>query len=84
MLDVVEAARRAAGEPLQLRIGLHTGGLVAGVIGTYKFAYDVWSDAVNTAKRMETYSLPGRIHVSAATRVALGEIPVRAARIARG
>jgi adenylate cyclase len=73
MLDVVEAARRTVGEPLQLRIGLHTGGLVAGVIGTSKFAYDVWGDAVNTAKRMETYSLPGRIHVSAATRVALGD-----------
>jgi class 3 adenylate cyclase len=73
MLDIVEAARRAVGEPLQLRIGLHTGGLVAGVIGTYKFAYDVWGDAVNTAKRMETYSLPGRIHVSASTRVALGD-----------
>ena len=73
MLDIVEAARRAVGEPLQLRIGLHTGGLIAGVIGTYKFAYDVWGDAVNTAKRMETYSLPGRIHVSASTRVALGD-----------
>ena len=73
MLDIVEAARRAVGEPLHLRIGLHTGGLVAGVIGTYKFAYDVWGDAVNTAKRMETYSLPGRIHVSASTRVALGD-----------
>jgi adenylate cyclase len=72
MLDIVEEAGRAVGEPLQLRIGLHTGGLVAGVIGTYKFAYDVWGDAVNTAKRMETYSLPGRVHVSAATRVALG------------
>lgn len=73
MLDIVEEARRAVGEPLQLRIGLHTGGLVAGVIGTYKFAYDVWGDAVNTAKRMETYGLPGRVHISAATRVALGD-----------
>ena len=73
MLDIVEEARRGVGEPLQLRIGLHTGGLVAGVIGTHKFAYDVWGDAVNTAKRMETYSLPGRVHVSAATRVALGD-----------
>jgi adenylate cyclase len=73
MLDIVEEARRGVGEPLQLRIGLHTGGLVAGVIGTHKFAYDVWGDAVNTAKRMETYSLPGRVHISAATRVALGD-----------
>jgi adenylate cyclase len=42
------------------------------VIGTHKFVYDVWGDTVNTAKRMETYGLPGRIHVSAATRHILG------------
>ena len=51
-------------ETVQLRIGLHSGELVAGVIGTHKFVYDVWGDTVNTAKRMETYGLPGRIHVS--------------------
>ena len=73
MLDAVEAARCAVGEPLQLRIGLHTGPLVAGVIGTHKFAYDVWGDTVNTAKRMESYGLPGRVHVSATTRRALGD-----------
>jgi class 3 adenylate cyclase len=46
--------------------------MVAGVLGTHKVAFDVWGDAVNTAKRMETYGLPGRVHVSAATRQALG------------
>jgi adenylate cyclase len=73
MLEGVEAARRAVGEPLQLRIGLNTGALVAGVIGTHKFAYDVWGDTVNTAKRMESCGLPGHVHVSAATRQALGD-----------
>jgi adenylate cyclase len=73
MLDAVEAARDAVGQPLQLRIGLHTGELVAGVIGTRKFAYDVWGDAVNTAKRMESAGLPGRVHVSAATRQSLSD-----------
>jgi adenylate cyclase len=73
MLDAVEAARCAVGEPLQLRIGLNTGALVAGVIGTHKFAYDVWGDTVNTAKRMESYGLPGHVHVSAATRQVLGD-----------
>jgi class 3 adenylate cyclase len=73
MLDSVEAMRRDVGEPLHLRIGLHTGALVAGVIGSHKFAYDVWGDTVNTAKRMESYGLPGRVHVSVATRKALGE-----------
>jgi adenylate cyclase len=72
MLEATEVARRMVGKPLQLRIGLHTGALVAGVIGSHKFAYDVWGDTVNTAKRMESYGLPGRIHVSATTRQALG------------
>ena len=43
------------------------------MLGTHKIAYDVWGDAVNTAKRMESYGLPGQIHVSAATRRALGD-----------
>ena len=73
MLSAVEDTRHAVGRPLQLRIGLHTGELVAGVIGTRKLAYDVWGDAVNTAKRMESYGLPGRVHISATIRQALGE-----------
>jgi adenylate cyclase len=69
-------ATRAMGElgrKLQLRIGIHSGPLVAGVIGTHKFVYDVWGDTVNTASRMEKYGEPGRIHVSAATRALLGD-----------
>jgi class 3 adenylate cyclase len=73
MLEITETAGRAFDGRLQLRIGIHTGGpIVAGVLGTHKVAFDIWGDAVNTAKRMETYGLPGRIHVSAATRHALG------------
>ncbi len=56
------------GEPLRLRIGINTGGpVVAAVIGTKKFAYDVWGDTVNIASRMETQGEPGRIQVTAAT-----------------
>jgi adenylate cyclase len=73
MLDAVDTAGRIVGERLQLRIGLNTGALIAGVLGTHKFVYDVWGDTVNTAKRMESYGLPGRVHVSAATRQALGD-----------
>jgi adenylate cyclase len=73
MLDAVDTSGRMLGEPLRLRIGLNTGALIAGVLGTHKFVYDVWGDTVNTAKRMESYGLPGRIHVSAATRRALGD-----------
>ena len=49
------------------RLGLHTGELIAGVVGTKKFAYDVWGDAVNLAARMETNSEAGKINISAAT-----------------
>ncbi|HJU15986.1 MAG TPA: adenylate/guanylate cyclase domain-containing protein [Stellaceae bacterium] len=73
MRDTAAAARRIVGETLELRIGIHTGALVAGVIGTHKFAYDVWGDTVNTASRMENLGLPGHIHISAATRAALGD-----------
>jgi class 3 adenylate cyclase len=72
MLDAIETAGQTAREPLQLRIGLNTGALTAGVLGTHKFVYDVWGDTVNIAKRMESYGLSGRVHVSAATRKALG------------
>lgn len=49
----------------QIRIGLHAGPIVAGVVGVSKFAYDVWGDTVNMTSRLETTSEPGRIHVSA-------------------
>ena len=56
------------GEPLCLRIGINSGGpVVAAVIGTKKFAYDVWGDTVNIACRMENHGLPGRIQVTEAT-----------------
>ena len=74
MLEIVERAGHSIDKKLQLRIGIHTGGpIVAGVLGTHKIAYDVWGDTVNTAKRMESYGLPGRVHVSAKTRRLLGD-----------
>ena len=57
--------------PLQVGIGIHTGPVVAGIIGHHKFIYDVWGDTVNVASRLEANGLPGRIQVSEAARLAL-------------
>jgi len=51
----------------QLRIGIHTGSVTAGVVGNKKFAYDIWGDAVNTASRMESSGEAGKINISGAT-----------------
>jgi adenylate cyclase len=69
----MRAAVEAAGAPWQIRIGLHSGPVVAGVIGTSKFVYDLWGDAVNVASRLETAAPPGRIQVSEQVATALGD-----------
>jgi class 3 adenylate cyclase len=59
--------------PFTIRVGLHSGPVMAGVIGTRKFAYDVWGDTVNIAARMEGASEPNRVLASAASVKALGD-----------
>jgi adenylate cyclase len=72
---LLEAARRVGrrhGLDLGMRIGVATGPVLAGVIGRAKVTYDVWGDTVNLAARLEACGEPGRIHLSAMTRTALG------------
>jgi len=64
MQQEILAFERTCDEPFQLRIGINTGPVVAGVIGTQKFTYDLWGDAVNVAARMEAQGTAGKIQVT--------------------
>jgi class 3 adenylate cyclase len=60
--------RVKAGLPaFQMRVGIHTGPVVAGIVGTHKFQYDIWGDTVNTASRMESSGTVGEVNISEAT-----------------
>jgi adenylate cyclase len=75
-LDMVAALDRfdeRSGSALQVRIGIATGAVVAGVIGKRMYVYDVWGDAVNTASRMESHGVAGRVQVAESTRRLLGD-----------
>jgi adenylate cyclase len=67
MLDAAAQIYNLHGHSLSIRVGIASGPVVAGVVGTKKFFYDVWGDTVNVASRMESSGLPGRIQVSMET-----------------
>jgi len=72
-LAMREEIGRIADGKLALRIGLHAGAVVAGVIGVSKYSYDLWGDTVNTASRMESHGAPGAIHATADFRAFAGD-----------
>jgi class 3 adenylate cyclase len=73
MMDALDAYNKRSGHSLQMRIGINSGAVVAGVIGKRKFIYDLWGDTVNTASRMESHGVAGRIQITDTTRQRLGE-----------
>jgi class 3 adenylate cyclase len=71
MLAFIEEYKKTkhalSGDGLNLRVGIHTGPVTAGVVGKSKFQFDIWGDSVNLASRMETNSEPGKINISSTT-----------------
>jgi predicted ATPase/class 3 adenylate cyclase len=73
MRDFMTERQRLGGPYLGIRIGVHTGAVIAGIVGTKKFQYDVWGDTVNTASRMESSGAAGQVNISQATHDFLGD-----------
>lgn len=74
MQEVVARLRAETGYKLDMRMGIATGPVMAGVIGRQKFSYDIWGDAVNLAARLESTSVPGRVHLCPVSRERLADV----------
>ncbi len=67
-MNQMREIKKSLGEPFwELRLGIHTGPVISGVVGKHKFAFDIWGDTVNTAARMEAGGVTGRVNISETT-----------------
>jgi class 3 adenylate cyclase len=73
LIDAVATTRERSGADLQMRVGVASGPVIAGVIGTQRLQFDLWGETVNLASRMESSGVPGRIQVAESTRELLGD-----------
>lgn len=72
--DLIGTMQGEVGQGLAIRVGLHSGPVIAGLVGRLRFVYDVWGEAVNLASRLEASGQPGRIHISEASHAALDQL----------
>ncbi|MFS8979474.1 adenylate/guanylate cyclase domain-containing protein [Cupriavidus necator] len=87
MMELLNRFNERSGYDLQLRVGIHSGAVVAGVIGRRKFIYDLWGETVNIASRMESHGVAGRVQITEATQQRLGKpflLEARGTIIAKG
>lgn len=75
-VEQTSVAKKSQGKlPFEFRIGIHSGPVVAGIVGIRKFAYDIWGDSVNIAARIETNGLTGKVNISQSTYELLKDVP---------